>query len=34
MSSQHYNWAVTEIKTYIENNTKTLDKVMELQRGK
>tara|TARA_R100000234_G_scaffold87675_1_gene56201 strand:- start:14 stop:898 length:885 start_codon:yes stop_codon:yes gene_type:complete len=34
LSAQHYNWAITEIKTYIENNTKTLDKVVELQRGK
>jgi len=34
LSAQHYNWAMSEIKTYIENNTKTLDKVVELQRGK
>ena len=34
LSAQHYNWAMSEIKTYIENNTRTLDKVVELQRGK
>jgi hypothetical protein len=34
MSSQYYNWAAAEIKSYIENNTKTLEKVIELQRGK
>ena len=34
LSVQHYNWAMTEIKNYIENNTKTLDKMVELQRGK
>ena len=34
LSTQYYNWALSEVKTYIENNTKTLDKVIELQRGK
>ena len=34
MSQQHYNLALAEIKSYIENNTKTLEKVIELQRGK
>ena len=34
MSSQYYNWAAAEIKSYIENNTRTLDKMVELQRGK
>ena len=34
LSAQHYNWAMSEIKTYIENNTRTLDKMVELQRGK
>ena len=34
LSAQYYNWALSEVKTYIENNTKTLDKVIELQRGK
>jgi hypothetical protein len=34
LSTQYYNWALSEVKTYIENNTKTLEKVMELQRGK
>ena len=34
LSAQHYNWAMSEIKTYIENNTKTLNKALELQRGK
>ena len=34
LATQYYNWALAEVKTYIENNTKTLDKVVELQRGK
>ena len=34
ISAQYYNWALSEVKTYIENNTRTLEKVVELQRGK
>ena len=34
LSAQYYNWALSEVKTYIENNTRTLEKVVELQRGK
>ena len=34
LSTQYYNWALSEVKTYIENNTRTLEKVVELQRGK
>tara|TARA_R110000751_G_scaffold44986_4_gene102485 strand:- start:2100 stop:3185 length:1086 start_codon:yes stop_codon:yes gene_type:complete len=34
LATQYYNWAITEIKTYIENNPKTFDKVMEMQKGK
>tara|TARA_R110002110_G_scaffold224270_1_gene438056 strand:+ start:525 stop:1598 length:1074 start_codon:yes stop_codon:yes gene_type:complete len=34
LAAQYYNWATTEIKNYIENNPKTLDKVMEMQKGR
>ena len=34
LATQYYNWALAEIKTYIENNPKTFDKVMEMQKGK
>ena len=33
-AAQHYNWAIAEIKSYTENNTRTLDRVLEIQRGK
>ena len=34
MAVQYYNWALSEIKTYIENNTKTFDKIIDVQKGK
>ena len=33
LSVQHYNWAMTEIKNYIENNTKTFEKITGAKRG-
>ena len=33
LSSQHYNWAISEIKGYIENNTKTFEKITGAKRG-
>ena len=33
LSAQYYNWALSEIKSYVENNEKTFKKVENIQRG-
>ena len=32
MAAQYYNWCMSEIKTYIENHPKTMDKMVEIKK--